>query len=658
MIQAYETSPEGAIALTRAMDDGLKLFIPPPPLSLSEWADRYAYLPPETSAAPGKFLTAAAEYQREIQDSITEPQNQRIVLMMSAQSGKTQIQINAVGYYSHWQPSPIMVVQYSVDEAELFSKNRIAKTIRVTPVLRDIFPEARTRDSGNTLLNKEFLGGVLTIRGANSPAGLASRPVRILIPDEVDRYPESAGTEGDPIDLAEKRTTTFWNRKIIMASTPGDKGKSRIEEGYKESDQRRYYVPCPHCGEMQILEWGRLKYEFEAADDRDEEGERKYRIKEWYYICREGCLIEERAKFEMIRHGEWRSTARSVDGKTVGFHINALYSPWVEWSELIQEWLKAQGNMMRLKTFINTRLAETWVVKGEGIDRSVLEKRREDYGAGLPSGVLFLTCGVDIQKDRIEASVWGFGLDSERWAIEHEAFFGDPGLPVGHEESPWRKLDEFLNKQYQHNLGPTLRIACSLVDSGNGNHTKRIYEFTESRELRRIYACKGASGSGKPLISTANRVGKNKVLVYGVGTDTAKQSIYGAIRIMQVGPGFVHFPLAECFNAEYFKQLESEQFVQPEDRGEAASARKAGEWIKKYERNESLDCAVYALAAVDILNPNYGAIAANFKAKAERFQELREAEITDGKVQKSVPSKSQLSPLAGLQNAWVDAWRR
>lgn len=369
---SFRSSAESIAALGRAIAKGLSFFKPPDPLTLSAWSDRYAYLPRETSALPGKFQTSTAEYQRGIMDAITDPLIETVVMMMGAQTGKTQIQLNTLGYFSHHDPSPMMFVMPTLDEAEMFSKNRVAKAIRDTPVLRDIYPDPKARDSGNTLLNKEFIGGVLSLVGANSPVGLASKPIRILVADEVDRYPESAGTEGDPVDLAEKRTTTFWNRKKVYASTPGIKKLSRIEQAYESSDQRRYFVPCPHCREMQILEWGRLIYQTEGEGD-------KKRPVSWSYVCVNGCDIEEKHKFEMIRRGEWRAMTKSRDGKTAGFHINALYSPLTDWKTLIVERIEAEFSVERLKTFINTRLAETWEIRGEGADKTNLEKRKEVY---------------------------------------------------------------------------------------------------------------------------------------------------------------------------------------------------------------------------------------------------------------------------------------
>jgi phage terminase large subunit GpA-like protein len=611
----YITSPEGLAALGSAFNHAIRLYRPPDALTLSEWSDRFAFIPKESGAFPGKFQTSFAEYQRGIQDAITDPEIETIALMMCAQSGKTQIQLNTVGYYSHWEPSPILFVQASLSEAEKFSKNRVAKMIRDTPVLKKLFPSPRSRDSGNTLLNKEFLGGVLVMAGSNAPAGLSSMPIRIVEMDEVDRWEESAGTEGDPADLAKKRTQTFWNRKIIMASTPAIKNLSRIEKAYDSSDKRRYYVPCPHCGEMQVLEWKRLQWKTEptAATARP-------RVIEWHYVCTQGCIIEESEKFEMIRRGEWRATSESHDGKTAGFQLNALYSPVVDWLKLIHEWLEAQTSLERMKVFVNTNLAETWEIRGTGANMTELEKRQRFQRDVLPSGVLWLTAGVDTQDNRLECTVWGWGLDDERWAIEHKAFPGDPSLPDTDPASPWAALRTYLLEEWEHRSGVTMRIATALIDSG-GHHTERVYEFTRKHELRRWHAIMGRAGIGKPLLSSGSRVGPYKSLLYTVGVDTAKEDVFTSLRIhnsAQGGPGYTHF--SNTLDSEYFRQLTAEKLVKT-----TRDFNTTMQWVKTSERNEALDCAVYARAAVSVRRPNFRKIARSLFRAAEKLRLEREA---------------------------------
>ena len=595
------------------------MFQPPPALTLSEWADKFAYVPPEAGAFPGKFQTASAEYQRGIQDAITDPDIETVVQMLCSQSGKTQIQMNAMGYYSHHEPSPILFVAASEGEAEKFSKNRVAKMIRSTPVLRKLFPSPRARDSGNTLLNKEFPGGVLVLAGANAPAGLASMPIRVLMPDEVDRYPESAGTEGDPVDLAMRRTSTFWNKKHILASTPGIKNLSRIEKAYEESDRRKYFVPCPHCGTMQALEWPRLRYV-------QEQGVENGRVVDVFYVCLEGCEIREGAKHEMIRSGEWRATAESRDGKTAGFHLNALYPPWLKWSDLANEWLNAKNSLERRKTFINTRLAETWEIRGTGADLHELERRKDerDYAELLPTGILFLTAGVDVQDDRLEVAVHGWGMDEERWVVDYEVFRGDPSLPETvngkrNELSPWAHLQDYLLRTYEHELGVTMAVVCALIDSG-GHHTARVYEFTLKNEARRWHAIIGRGGIGRSLVNKGSEQGPSHATLYTVGVDTAKEDIFTSLRITEPGAGYCHF--SKTLEPEYFRQLTSEQLVKVKK--DFVTTLK---WVKKGERNEALDCFVYARAAVAVLRPAYRSIKRKLDAHAVRIAAKKVVEM-------------------------------
>jgi phage terminase large subunit GpA-like protein len=641
----YITSPEGMAALGGAFHRTLRLYQPPEFLTLSQWADKYAFIPKESGAFPGKFQTSFAEYQRGIQDAISDPEIESVILMMSAQSGKTQIQLNAVGYYSHWEPSPMLFVQTSLSEAEKFSKNRIAKMIRDTPVLKKLFPSPRSRDSGNTLLNKEFLGGVLILAGSNAPAGLSSMPIRVVLEDELDRWEESAGTEGDPADLADKRTQTFWNRKKIKASTPAIKNMSRIEKGYDSSDQRRYFVPCPHCGEKQTLQWPRLWWRTETAGQFA-----RPRVVEFHYICVNGCVIQERSKHEMIRNGEWRATAQSHDGKTAGFHINALYSPVVEWLKLIHEWLEAKGSLERMKVFINTNLAETWEIRGTGADMHDLEKRDRFKHEVLPSGVLYLTAGVDTQDDRVECTVWGWGLDDERWVIEHTVYKGDPSLPDTDPASPWASLRDYLLEDWDHAMGVTMRVHCALIDSG-GHHTERVYEFSRKHELRRWHAIVGRGGIGKPLLSSEHHIGPYETKLFTVGIDTAKEDIFTSLRVKEPGAQYSHF--SDQLVSEYFRQLTSEKLVTT-----VKDFHTTKEWVKTSARNEALDCAVYARAAVAVRRPNFRKIARNLFRHTEAMRLQREAlgkrvptpaDETIGPVppapEPAAPSKSESKPV-------------
>ena len=648
-MKAFACSPASRAALQVEINRGLAIFTPKPPMSLSEWADEYAYIP-AGSAEPGKFITAVAEYQREPMNSISDPRVRKVVLIWASQSGKSQLHLNTIGYFSEHDPAYMLMIQPTLDRAEEFSKLRIAPMIRDTPVLRDLYPDPKSRDSGNTLLLKEFPGGYLAMVGANALSGLASKPVRILLPDEVDAFDESAGTEGDPVGLAEIRGTTYWNFKIILTSTPRIKATSVIEPAFfKESDRRYYLVRCPHCGFEQKFIWKRLRYETEETDVGE------LRVSRVYYECAvngdgedapSGCTIEESDKYDMVRRGHWQATAQSRDGRTVGFHLNALYSPWVEWSRLAQEWIDAQDDQEKMQVFVNTRLAESWELRGDRAEESELEKRVEPVTENLlPDGVLMLTMGVDVQRDRLVASLWGWGLDKEAWVIDHTIIRKPPSLPEEHPDSAWRDLDERIDQRFSHPSGKTLGIAAVCVDSGD--QTKIVYDYTRKRERRRVYAVKGSGGFGRPLVNGGTRPDKNKTLLYLVGVDTAKEKIYSSLKLLKPGPGYVHILQKDQLGADYLSELTSEQLVARKHKGRKVLSFE----VREGRRNEALDCAVYASAAREILRPQFDKLYKNLfghlplkRPARELIESLKAVKAAVDAAKSSAPEPAPLPP--------------
>lgn len=516
-------------------------------------------------------------------DAVSDPRVDTVAIMTSAQIGKTELLNNVVGFYVHHEPCPILCLQPTLEMAQTWSKDRLAPMVRDTPALRFKIKPARSRDSGNTLLHKPFAGGHITIAGANSPASLASRPIRIVLCDEVDRYPISAGTEGDPVSLARKRTATFWNRKIILTSTPTIKGTSRIEAEYELSDKRRYYVPCPHCKEMQPLVWANIVFD-------------KENISETSYACVNGCVIDESSKQWMLENGEW--VAENEFNGRAGFHLNELYSPWRRWAEVVKDFLEMKGRPETLKTWTNTSLGETWEEHGDSVDHEGLLERREAYDASsLPDDVLFITAAGDVQGDRIEALSQGWGKDMEHWDIEHKIFWGDPA-----QKKVWNEFDEWLLKTYPV-AGRGLKAVCTTVDSG-GHHTEHVYNFCKARQGRRVFAIKGSSQYYAPIASKAVQTGRQRVMLYSIGTDTAKDTIVLSwLGITEPGPGYIHFP--NDVDDEYFKQLTAEKRKTVFSRG-----NKRLKWEKTRERNELLDLHVYNYAAYVILAPDIPALIA------------------------------------------------
>ena len=555
-----------------------KIFNPPPELKISEWADRHRRLSPENSAEAGQWNTTRAEYQREIMDVFNDPNIQRIVVMTSSQVGKTELVLNAIAYYMDQDPSPMLVVQPTLAMAQSFSKDRLAAMIRDSKKIKGLVAEAKSRDSGNTVLHKRFPGGHLSLVGSNSAAGLASRPIRVLLLDEVDRYELSAGSEGSPTDLAIARTKTFWNRKIYMCSTPTIKGISKIEAAFEESDKRFYMVPCPECNTKQRLLWKNVIWDENKPETA-------------HYVCEEcGSVIDESKKPWMLKHGEWQATETSVD--TAGFHISELYSPWSTWASMAQNFLEAKKMPEMLKTFINTSLGESWEEQGDGAEYEGLLARRLNYDAqNIPESVLVLTCGADCQKDRIEVQVMGWGRNYEAWVIEYKIFWGDPNAV-----NVWGELDAYLKKRFKTESGRFMSISATCIDSG-GHHTNQVYSFTKPRQGRRIFAIKGASVAGKPIISKPSYVGKTQTALYTVGTDTAKENIFARLNA-EDDETTLHFPAD--LEEDYFKQLTAEKRITKWVRG-----RKTLAWKQIRPRNEALDVTVYNFAAIYLLNPNF-----------------------------------------------------
>ncbi len=587
---------EGALDIERAWREGL---VPDPLLSVSEWSDRHRMLSSKASSEPGRWRTSRTPYLKEIMDCLspTSPV-ERVVFMKAAQLGATEMGSNWIGYVIHHAPGPMMAVWPTVEMAKRNSKQRIDPLIEESPTLKELIAPARSRDSGNTILAKEFRGGVLVMTGANSAVGLRSMPVRYLFLDEVDGYPLDVDGEGNAVALAEARTRTFARRKIFIVSTPTIAGVSTIEREYEASDQRRYFVPCPHCGHRQWLRFEQLRWE---------RGENGTFPETAAYVC-ESCEvpIPEHHKTWMLEHGEWRAMAEG-NNRTAGFHLSSLYSPigWRAWRDIAIAWersiSKESGSSAEIKTFKNTELGETWVEEGEAPDWQRLLERREDYRIGtVPVGGLLLTAGADVQKDRIEVSVWAFGRGKESWLVEHRVLMGDTAR-----DEVWHSLASVLRETWTHETGCQLSLSRLALDTGFA--TQEAYAFVRQLRDSRLMAVKGvARGAalvGTPTAVDATTVGKKLrrgIKVFSVAGGIAKLEFYNNLRkspevaedgvTIRYPIGFVHLPKVD---AEYLQQLCAEQLVTRRDRNGFAIR----EWQKMRERNEALDCYVYARAA-------------------------------------------------------------
>jgi len=565
-----------------------KTVAPPPELTVSEWADLYRKLSSESSAEPGQWRTERAPYQRAMMDAINDPGCETIVIMTSSQVGKTELLLNIIGYHIDFDPAPILLIQPTLTMAQAFSKDRLAPMLRDSPALHGKVQDPRARDSGNTLLHKSFPGGHVTLVGANAPAGLASRPIRIILADEVDRFPVSAGTEGDPVSLADKRTTTFWNRKKVLVSTPTIKGASRIESAYESSTKERWNLPCPSCGEYQPLAWGQMVYDSVSM------------------ACKHCGSIHSELEWKSS-DGKW--VAEVPESKVRGFHLNELASPWKRWGTIIEEFKDAEKKgPARLKVFVNTSLGETWEEKGEGVESEELVRRRERYDCEVPKDVLVLTCGVDVQDNRLEYEIVGWGLGCESWGIQYGVIMGDPGQltaitsPSGVKiQSVWEMLDVVLTKSYIRNDGQILQITSTCIDSG-GHHTKTVYKFCKTREIRRVWAIKGKSVSGTSFINRPKHRNSDGIWLFSIGVDVGKDTLTSNLQIQFEGPGYCHFPMdgGKGYNQAYFDGLTAEHRVTRWVKGQAKI-----NWEKRTSgaRNEPFDLRNYAIAAFDILNP-------------------------------------------------------
>lgn len=577
--------------LERALWDGLR---PDVIVDVATWSESNRILSGEGASEPGPWRNERTPYLVEIMQSLSpESRVEEVVFMKSAQIGGTECGNNWIAYIVARGLGPTLAVQKSVGLAERYSKQRLDPMFRDTPALEGKVQDRRKRDSGNTILQKAFPGGTLMLSGAEAAAGLRSMPIRNLFLDEIDAYPEDVEGEGDPVKLAERRTMTFTRRKVFKVSTPTHETTSKISRAYRDTDQRRYHVPCPHCGLEQLLEWSRLRY------DTDDDGKLVHGTVR-YDCAADDCddPILEHHKRGMLLGGKWIPTADEPTGLRRGYHINALYSPWFPWWKLVVEWLEAKGDVQRLKSFVNTLLGETWKEQGEAPEWRRLYSRRETYREGtVPMDGHLLTAGVDVQRDRLEVEVVAWGPGHESWSIDYHVFNGDPA-----EAGVWDELEGLLSKTWPHESGGHLRLARLAIDSSD--QTQLVYTWAR-RFPHQVLAIKGVDGQqeilGPPKVFDVNSKGKRRrrgAKLWPVGVSTAKHELYAWLRLPEpvegetCPRGFCHFP--DSRGREWFEQLCAEEWTREK-------ARKTGRWRyywrKTRERNEALDCRVYARAA-------------------------------------------------------------
>lgn len=564
---------------------------PPPTLTLSEWADEYRKLSSESSAEPGDWKTSRAEYQRGIMDALAEDRVKKVVCIKAAQVGWTEIINNTVGYYIDRDPASILVLQPTVHMAEQWSKKRLAPMLRDTPCLAGKVKDPKSRDSDNTIREKGFPGGYLAIVGANAPSDLASRPVRIVLADEVDRYPLSAGSEGDPLTLAAKRQTNYWNRKSLVGSTPVDKESSVVYREWLASDRRRFHVPCPDCGHEQHLKWAQVHW------DKDERGE--HRPETAMYACEEcGSLWTDGQRWRAIAKGRW--IAERPFAGVAGFHVPGFLSPWLTLQDIVEDFIASKSWPTKLKTWVNTVLGEPWEERGEASDPNQLRQRAEPYNDdNVPEAVRVITAGVDTQDDRLEVTFVGWGDGEEAWVLRHYVL---PGV-VGEPELWNKELDPLLKRTFTSETGHRLLCRAVCIDSG-GHFGAMVHAFCRARPSRKIYATKGIGNDhrgSKPIWGNSLLRSKNSAdRLWAVGVDSAKDDLAARLRILpkagERAPRAVHFPLPDVLSVDYFEQLTAEHAVTEFNK----DGRKVRRWKPKQEgaRNEALDCFNLAQAAM------------------------------------------------------------
>ena len=612
-----DITPAGIKRLFRTTRKNLASFALADDLTVSQWADKYRRLSPESSAETGPWRTRKTPYLKEVMDAWTDPKIRHIVMVAASQVGKSEAMNNIIGYIIDQDPGSILMIEPTNGDAKEYSKLRIAPMIRDSKTLRKKVSKTLRGDTGNTILQKSYPGGILTMCGSTEAHALASKPIRYVLGDERDRWAVEAGKEGDPWKLAMARQRTFYNAKSYECSTPTIKGFSPIETSFMEGTQERWCSKCPNCGEFHNIRWQDIRYEFDSVEVNHKQ---TYLVKEVYYVCPEcGGISHEH---DMKRSpAKW--IAENPEARKNGirsFWLNAFCSPWVSWEKIVSEYLSARGDTKKMKVVYNTLFGELWEDRGGLANEDDYMARREEYKADLPDGVLVLTMGVDVQDDRLEYEVVGWGLRKENWGIRKGVILGRPDTP-----EVWEQLDELVARVYRFENGKGLRASMTFVDDG-GHFTQEVRMQCAKRIGKRVFDCKGYGGDGRPYTSPPKKV---KIVIrgktigecwqYQLGVDAGKQLIMDGLKIQTPGPRYCHFPInPECgYEHRYFVGLLSEHLVYKEHNKNPWVWEK----IPGHERNEALDCRNYAQAAFTALAPDMDAL---LRRMNERSSEKRE----------------------------------
>lgn len=576
---------------------------PPEDLTVSQWADKNRRLTSESSAEVGKWRTSRTPYMFDILDSFTDPLIEHIVVVAASQVGKSETINNMVGYCIDQDPGPILLIQPTIDDVKRYSEMRIAPMIRETRCLKRKVADPKSRDAANTKRQKSFPGGVLVMTGSNVAHDLSSMPIRYVFGDERDRWATSAGSEGDPWELAVARTRTFYNKKMVEVSTPTVKGASAIENSYNLGTMERWKTKCPHCGEYVEITFDNIRFEYDAAENGDK---KIFHISELFYVCPEcGGISDEHTM--KSQPAKWVATVPEArkHHKTRSFWLTAWVSPWATWESIILQFLQAGTDSAKLQVVYNTQFGELWEERGDMATEDDVMARREVYEAEVPDGVLLLTCGVDTQDDRLEYEVVGHRRYGETWGIKKGVILGRPDT-----EEVWERLDEVLSHKYKFKSGVSLQISLTFIDEG-GHFTQEVRQHCLARQYNHVFAIKGANRPDIPYTAPPKKqkiVVNGKVIgqvwVYEIGVNAGKQKIVDNLRVQSPGANYCHFPLRDDYGKQFFKQLMSEHLAY------VPKLKHPWQWqkIPGHERNEAFDIRNYNLAACEILSPDWDEI--------------------------------------------------
>ncbi len=602
-----QTPRRTASLMEKIMTD---VFTPPDDLTVSQWAAKYRVLSSEASAEAGMWRNSRTPYLKEVMDAFTDANVRHIVMVAASQVGKTECELNIIGYIIDQDPGSILYVHPTEGDAKEFSRLRVDPMFRDSPTLKKKIVQTAKRNAANTVKQKTYPGGILTLCGSTEAHALASKPIRYVIGDERDRWATSAGDEGDPWRLAMARQKTFYNAKAVEVSTPTIKGHSAIADAFVTGTMERWVSQCPHCGDWHEIRWQDIRFDYDVSTVRDA---KTYQINQVYYCC-PGCggVSDEQTMKRQPARWQAENPSAYKTNRCRSFWLNAFVSAWASWTDIIQEFLTAGNDGKKLQTVFNTSFGELWEDRGDIEDEDAMLARREEYEAELPEGVLVLTCGIDTQDNRLEYEVVGHGHFGETWGIQKGVIMGRPD-----DDKTWQALDDVLDHRFTYADGIGIQISLAFIDEG-GHFTQEVRQRAQQRQGKRLFCIKGMAGADRPYTAPPKqmKIVVNQKIIgscwqYQIGVDAGKQIIMDNLHVQEPGSKFCHFPRRDDYGPTFFKGLLSERLEYDEKKAKPWTWKK----IPGHERNEALDCRNYALAAFKALPVNLDQVDRRLKAK-------------------------------------------